>query len=184
MNSPFPDDPIDAPDEDIPTAIPSLIDAAVAAFDEDRDRSRRYLLRASALLGVKRGARSAESTRRSDRGGLLAWQLNRIVDHIETHLADKITAIDLADLIKTSVGQLFRAFKISVGVTPFHYIARRRLERACTMIRTTREPLSQVAIACGVCDQAYLCKMFRRMIGMSPSAWRREQQMSSVDDMN
>ena len=169
--------------EVIPTAIPSLIDAAVAAFDADRDTSRRYLLRASALLGVKRGARSVESTRRSDRGGLLAWQLNRIVDYIETHLADKITAMDLADLIKMSVGQLFRAFKISVGVTPFRYIARRRLDLACTMMRTTREPLSQVAIACGVCDQAYLCKMFRRMIGMSPSNWRREQQMSSADNV-
>jgi transcriptional regulator GlxA family with amidase domain len=181
MNSLLPDDLINAPNEDISTAIPSLIDAAVAAFDADRDTSRRYLLRASALLGVQRGARSAESTRRSDRGGLLAWQLNRIVDYIETHLADKITAIDLADLVKMSLGKLFRAFKISVGVTPFRYIARRRLQLACTMMRTTREPLSQVAISCGVCDQAYLCKMFRRMIGMSPSAWRREHQMSNVD---
>jgi hypothetical protein len=86
MNSPFPDNLINAPNEDIPTAIPSLIDAAVAAFDADRDTSRRYLLRASALLGVQRGARSAESTRRLDRGGLLAWQLNRIVDYIVTHL--------------------------------------------------------------------------------------------------
>jgi transcriptional regulator GlxA family with amidase domain len=152
----------------------------VAAFDADRDTSRRYLLRASALLGVKRGAHRAESTRRLEsRGRLLAWQLNRVVDYIETHLADTIVAVDLASLINVSTGQLFRAFKISVGVTPFHYIARRRLERACTMMRTTREPLSQIAIACGVCDQAYLCKMFRRMIGMSPSAWRREQQMSN-----
>jgi transcriptional regulator GlxA family with amidase domain len=179
MNSPFLDDLINAPNEDIPTAIPSLIAAAVAAFDADRDTSRRYLLRASALLGVKIGARSAESASRPDRGGLLTWQLNRIVDYIETHLADKITAMDLADLIKMSVGQLFRAFKISVGVTPFRYIARRRLERACTMMRTTRESLSQIAVACGVCDQAYLCKMFRRMIGISPSAWRREQQRAA-----
>jgi transcriptional regulator GlxA family with amidase domain len=110
---------------------------------------------------------------------LLAWQLNRIVDYIETHLADKITAMNLADLIKMSVGQLFRAFKISVGVTPFRYIARRRLELACTMMTTTRQSLSQIAAACGVCDQAYLCKMFRRMIGISPSAWRREQQRAA-----
>ena len=42
--------------EDIPAAIPSLIDAAVAAFDADRDTSRRYLLRASALLRAQCGA--------------------------------------------------------------------------------------------------------------------------------
>ena len=161
--------------EDIPAAVPSLIDAAVAAFDADRDTSRRYLLRASALLRVKCGACAhAEGARLSEsRGGLLQWQLNRVVDYIETHLAEKMKVADLADLIDVSVGQMIRAFKVSVGVPPFHYIARRRVELACTMMSTTREPLSQIAIACGLCDQAHLCKVFRRMIGMSPSTWRR-----------
>ena len=159
--------------EDVPAAIPSLIDAAVAAFDADRDSSRRYLLRASALLRLKRVARSERARRSEYRGGLAAWQLNRVVDYIEAHLADKIIALDLANLINTSVGQLFRAFKISVGVAPFHYVARRRVELACTLMRTTRQPLCQVAVACGLCDQAHLCKMFRRVIGMSPSVWRR-----------
>jgi transcriptional regulator GlxA family with amidase domain len=178
-----PSDPINSPNQDIPAAIPSLIDAALAAFDADRDNSRRYLLLASALLCVRRGARSAESARRwESRGGLLAWQLNRVVDYIETHLADTIAAVDLADLINVSNGQLFRAFKISAGVTPFRYIARRRVNLACTMMRTTREPLCQIAIACGMCDQANLCKLFRRTIGMSPSDWRREQQMSSKEN--
>jgi transcriptional regulator GlxA family with amidase domain len=175
MNSLFSDHLINAPSEDIPAAVPSLIDAAVAVFDADRDSSRRYLLRASALLRVKRGARTGANSARGSgsQGGLLAWELNRVVDYIETHLAHKITAIDLANLIDVSMGQLFRSFKISVGVTPFHYIAGRRVELACTMMRTTRETLSQVALACGLCDQAHLCKVFRRVIGMSPSAWRR-----------
>jgi transcriptional regulator GlxA family with amidase domain len=169
------DDLSNAPYEDIPTAIPSLIKAAVATFDADRDTSRRYLLRASALLCVKRVASTdAESAGQSEsRGGLLAWQLNRVIDYIEMHLADKITVIDLAGLINVSIGQLFRAFKISVGVTTSHYIARRRVELACTMIRTTGETLSRVAVACGLCDQPHLCKLFRRIVGMSPSAWRR-----------
>jgi transcriptional regulator GlxA family with amidase domain len=175
MNSRFSDDLINAPNEDIAAAIASLIDAAVATFDADRDTSRRYLLRASALLRAKRGVRTgAESAWRSEsRGGLITWQLNRVVDYIETHLADKITATDLADLIEVSLGQLFRAFKISISVTPFQYITRRRVELACTMMKTTRAPLSQLAIACGLCDQAHLCRVFRRIIGTSPSAWRR-----------
>jgi AraC family transcriptional regulator len=166
--------------DDFPTAIPSLIGAAVATFDADRDTSRRYLQRALALLNVKRGAPGVESARRSDRGGLLVWQLNGVVDYIETHLSDKISAGDLADLVSLSKGQLSRAFKISVGVPPFRYIVRRRLELACTMMRTTREPLSQVAIACGLCDQAHFSRLFRNVIGMSPSAWRRAIDLGSI----
>ena len=109
----------DASNHNIPATVPSLIDAALAAFDADRDASRRYLLCASVMLGLNRAALRAESTTRSDRGGLLAWQLKRVVDYIEAHLADRIAAVDLAALINVSTGQLFRAFKISVGVTPF-----------------------------------------------------------------
>jgi transcriptional regulator GlxA family with amidase domain len=161
--------------EDIPMAIPSLIKAAVAAFDADRDASRRYLLRASALLCVKR-ARPSEP-----QGGLLAWQLNRVLDYVELHLAEKIPVKDLADLINVSMGRLSRVFKMSVGVTPSHYIAKRRVELACTMIRTTGQPLCQVAIACGLCDQPHLCKLFRRTVGMSPSAWRRTMPDAETD---
>jgi transcriptional regulator GlxA family with amidase domain len=173
------------PYEDIPEAIPSLIEAAVAAFDADRDTSRRYLLRASALLRVRGVARPiAESTTQSEsRGGLLVWQLNRVIDYIEMHLAEKITVMDLAGLINVSMGQLFRAFKISVGVTPCHYIATRRIELACTMMRTTEQALSLVAVACGLCDQPHLCKLFRRIVGMSPSAWRRAMSAGDPTQM-
>jgi AraC family transcriptional regulator len=172
MNDPCPEEFISGSD-DVPPAIPSLIGAAVATFDADRDTSRRYLQRALALLDVRRDTPGAKSAKGSNRGGLLVWQLNGVVDYIETHLSEKIAAGDLADLANLSKGQLSKAFKISVGVPPFRYIVRRRLELACTMMRTTREPLSQVAIACGLCDQAHFSRLFRNEIGMSPSAWRR-----------
>jgi AraC family transcriptional regulator len=183
MNSGVPDDVVNALREDIPAAIPSLIDAAVAAFDADRDISRRYLLRASALLRAKRRADlGTESGRNSElRGGLMAWQLNRLVDYIETHLAEKTAAKELADLINVSVGQMFRAFKVSVGVSPFQYITRRRIELACTMMSTGGEPLSQIAVACGLCDQPHFCKVFRRVTAMSPTQWRRSMQVRSAD---
>jgi AraC family transcriptional regulator len=183
MNDAFLDDPLNAPNQNMPSAIPSLIAAAVAAFDADRDTSRRYLLRASAFLRVELATRAGcEGARRSDsRGGLLAWQVKRVVDYIETHLAEKITAARLADLIKVSTGQLFRAFKISVGVTPFKFLAWRRVELACSMMMTKQAPLAQIAVACGLCDQAHLCKVFRRLTGMSPSAWCRAMRALDPD---
>ena len=116
---------------------------------------------------VIRGGRSRS------RGGLLAWKLKLLVDYIEAHLGDKITARVLASRIDVSVGQLFRAFKASVGVSPLRYVATRRVELVCTMLITTREPICQVALVCGFSEQAHLCKVFRRTTGMSPSAWRR-----------
>ena len=184
MSTFLPDDMLNAQSEDIPAAIPSLIDAAVAVFDADRDISRRYLLRASALLRIKRKSRtSVEINRRSEpRGGLMAWQLNRLVGHIEAHLAEKMTAKEISDLIDVSAGQMFRAFKVSAGISPFQYIARRRVELACTLMRTTQEPLAQIAVGCGLCDQSHFCRVFRRITCMSPSDWRRSSRARGAVD--
>lgn len=164
-----------APCEPLSVAISTLIEGAVAAFDADRDTSRRYLLRASALLRAKRAGHADRPSDREGRGrgGFAAWQLNRVIDHIESHLTEKITGRELAGLVDVSVGQLFRAFKVSVGVPPFRYIAQRRVELACRIMKTTDEPLSQVAMACGLCDQSHFCRVFRRATGLSPAAWRR-----------
>lgn len=160
----------------VPAAISSLIDGAVAAFDTDRMMSRWYLLRASAILRAREvAARHALEAARDDsaRSGLAAWQVNRVMDYIEQHLSDKLSGRQLASLVDISVGQLFRAFKVSIGVPPFHYIASRRIELACTLLKTTSEPLSQIALASGLCDQAHLCRTFRRVLGITPAAWRR-----------
>jgi AraC family transcriptional regulator len=159
----------------LPGAISVLIESAIDAFDADRDTSRRYLLRASAILRAQYAADSDSKQGQETQppGGLAMWQVNRVVDYIEEHLGEKITARDLAELVNISVGQMFRAFKVSVGASPFRYIARRRMEFACALLKMTREPLAQVAIASGLCDQSHLCRVVRRMTGMSPAKWRR-----------
>jgi AraC family transcriptional regulator len=155
--------------------ISSLIHGAVAAFDADRDASRRYLLRASAILRATQMARLEPAMTRNEicRGGLAAWQATRVGDYIEQHLADRFTGRDLANLVNISVGQLFRAFKTSFGVPPFRYIVTRRVEYACFLLQTTREPISQIAVAAGLCDQSHFCRLFRRVMGTTPAAWRR-----------
>lgn len=161
--------------ESIPAVISSLIEGAVAAFDTDRAASRRDLLRAAAILRARASHMEQSHHEVQRRGGLVRWQMNRIIDYVEEHIAERITGEDLANLINVSIGQLFRAFKASVGVPPLHYIVARRLELACSLLRATREPLSQVALASGFCDQSHLCRVFRRVFGTSPNAWRRTQ---------
>jgi AraC family transcriptional regulator len=153
--------------------VSTLIDGAVSTFDADRNASRRYLLRAAAIL--KASAPDAAKIRRDARrrGGLAQWQLNRVVDYIEQHLPDRITGEHLAGQIGVSIGQLFRAFKASVGMPPLQYVASRRLELASSLLTATRDPMSQIALTAGFCDQSHLCRVFKRAVGVTPSAWRR-----------
>jgi AraC-like DNA-binding protein len=163
--------------ETLPECVPAmatLIAGAVATFDADRNAARRYLMRASAILQACAAHEPENGREARSRGGLAGWQLNRLVDYIEQHLAERITGEDLAGLIDVSIGQLFRAFKASVGIPPLQYVASRRLEFVCLLLRTSRESLSQIAVTAGFYDQSHLCRVFRRVLGVTPAAWRRE----------
>ena len=43
-------------------------------------------------------------------------------------------------------------------------------------------PLSQVALECGMCDQPHFCRVFRRIIGINPKAWRRQFPVGPAPD--
>ena len=47
---------------------------------------------------------------------------------------------------------------------------------------TSRLRLSQVALECGMCDQAHLSRAFRRIVGINPNAWRRQFVMDPAPD--
>ena len=124
-------------------------------------------------------AASAAGVRQS---GLARWQSRAAIEYINANLASKLTLAEIAKVVRLSNSHFSRAFKISQGVSPWTYIIMTRVERANRMIRATREPLSQIASACGFADQAHLCKAFRRWVGVSPGIWRRAHlAVCSVD---
>lgn len=79
----------------------------------------------------------------------------------------------VAEQVALSVSYFSRAFKETFGTTPHMHMLRLRLDRAQQLMLTTEDPLSQIALACGLADQAHLSKLFRRVVGETPSAWRR-----------
>ena len=105
--------------------------------------------------------------------GLARWQSRAAIEYINAHLASKLTVAEIAKVVCLYKSHFSRAFKVSHGVSPWAYIIMARVERANRMIRATREPLSQIASACGFADQAHLCRAFRRWVGVSPGIWRR-----------
>jgi len=107
------------------------------------------------------------------RGGLAPWQRRKIERYVREHLERPVQIEELAEHIPLSVSHFCRAFKETFRNTPHAYLVRLRLESAQEMMLATDEPLSQIALASGFADQAHLSKQFRRVIGETPSAWRR-----------
>lgn len=126
-----------------------------------------------ALEFVRRIASSAGGNPADGRGGLAPWQKRKIDRYLRDNLEHSIRMDELANEVRLSVSHFCRAFKKSFGETPHAHVVRLRLELAQRLMLTTDDPLGQIALSCGLADQAHLSKLFRRTFHDTPNAWRR-----------
>lgn len=148
-----------------------LLNEANATLRSDQAFARTCVARALDLLHKDPAPASVSSA--DPHGGLAGWQIRHAVEYIEAHLESSIRIKDLAALSRLSASHFSRAFKKSFGQAPMTYVTGQRVLLAKRLLLTTEESMSQIALACGMCDQAHLTRVFRRLVGDSPMAWRR-----------
>ena len=166
-------------------ALVRLLAAATATFDSDRDRAKACVQQAEELLRLSMERAGHLRSECSSRGGLALWQAKRVAAYIDSNISLSFRVSDLAGIVQLSISHFSRAFKESFGETPLAYVKVRRMRHAQRIMLSTRETLSQIALDCGMCDQAHFTRVFRKIVGISPSLWRRQLQseLMIADDM-
>jgi AraC family transcriptional regulator len=106
-------------------------------------------------------------------GGLAPWQVRRAKEIFCAKLDGSVSLKEVARECGLSVSYFSRAFRRSVGVPPHSWLLQHRIEVAKEKLRDRQLSVSQVALACGFADQSHLTRVFSRMLGLSPAAWRR-----------
>lgn len=158
-----PSRPVPASGADLARLLPEVFDDP----DGDLDQERSSL---SSTLGFMDGDATAVGP---PRPGLARWQARKIEALIEANLETGLRVTKLADSIELSRTHFTRAFKEHFGCCPQRYILERRISRAQRLMLAGDCRLCDVAQACGFSDQAHLSRIFLRLAGATPNAWRR-----------
>jgi AraC family transcriptional regulator len=107
-------------------------------------------------------------------------RINRVIDHIDAHLGDDLTLTSLADVACFSRFHFHRIFSAMVGETVADYLKRIRLQAAASRLASNlRDPVTDIALACGFSSPSVFARAFRDRFGVSASAWRARGQAAS-----
>lgn len=100
--------------------------------------------------------------------------LRRAKDRIDRNYAEPISIPALAQSAGYSREHFIRAFTDAYGQTPGRYRTRRRIERACELLRSANLTVTEICHTVGFTSLGAFSARFREVTGMSPSRYRQE----------
>lgn len=95
---------------------------------------------------------------------------------IEDHrMQDRFSETGLAHRCGLSASQLARLFRTAMGVSPFHYYERRRMELARHALQDSTLPVKEISFDLGFSLPSHFSRWFAERAGMPPGAWRKNR---------
>lgn len=95
-------------------------------------------------------------------------RVERAVEFIHANLSQALSLVQIASEADLNTSQFCNVFKNVMGLTPYQYVLRQRVERALALLKETTLPVSEIALQTGFADQSHLTRMLRRHQGVTP----------------
>ncbi len=98
--------------------------------------------------------------------------VKRAIVFLGEHATDPISRWQLAEAVNVSEDYLTRIFRKEIGLSPWDYLNRQRIHLATILLKQSTLTINEVASQTGFQDQAYFCRVFRKIKGMAPTKVR------------
>ena len=142
-------------------------------FRSQRAPTQSYLESLASVIAIHVAANYDRRDGRSSAfSGLAPHKLQRVLDHIEQHLAEAIHVRDLAQVVHMSPYHFARMFKQATGQPPHVYITAQRMDQAKNLLGNSELSLVQVASSVGYQTQAHFTGVFHKHVGITPRTFR------------
>ena len=170
---------VGAPTHDRAGWISQFIRFALAEAAEKHAGSESVLTKLSELLFIDVVRRYLDALP-PEHGGWLAGLrdplIGKVMSLMHARPAHDWVIDELAREAGTSRSVLAERFAKLLGIPPMHYLAKWRMQIASELLRSGKANLATIAADVGYESEASFSRAFKKLIGVSPSAWRRREQ--------
>ncbi len=113
---------------------------------------------------------------RADGGdiGDAVQRLQRVMQVVRADLTHPWTVRELATAANLSQAQLFRRFRQRMGTTPVDWLRHERINAAKPLLVVSDEQVGRIAARCGYPDPFHFARDFKKLVGVTPSEFRRQ----------
>ena len=99
------------------------------------------------------------------------WNVQHVIRYIEQHYAEPISLDEICQKFYISKNQLIRLFGRHTGYTPYEYIKRHRLMKACELLQTSDKSVQEVSALTGFSTPSHFIAQFKKQYGLTPHAY-------------
>lgn len=100
------------------------------------------------------------------------WTIRRVIDYIGRNYAEAFSLDFFVGRCAMNTSDFSRRFKDEAGCPLFEFINRRRIDRACQLLKYTELPVIDIAQTVGYNNLSFFNRYFQRIMDDSPRSWR------------
>ncbi len=132
----------------------------------------RYIAQSQEFASRVHALLSGDDILPADTGALV----KKAILYLNKHAGSQISRWKLADFVHVSEDYLTRIFHKELGLSPWEYLTRYRIFLASQMLLHTNCTVYETAEKCGFQDQAYFCRVFKKITGVPPGKFRSKPE--------
>jgi AraC family transcriptional regulator, arabinose operon regulatory protein len=106
--------------------------------------------------------------------------VHETLDYLRLHLDRRLTLDDMAEHSQLSKSHFLRLFKEQTGYSPVDYFIHLKVQHACTLLSVTNQTVREISLAVGYDDPYYFSRIFKKIVGVSPSKYRESPATDSL----
>lgn len=106
--------------------------------------------------------------------------VRRCVTYIEFHYAEYLSLQALSDEMHLNASYLSAQFKKETGHTVTEYISYTRIKHALPLLAQSSRSIEDIAATCGFDDMNYFARVFRKIMNMSPTVYRKQARVLKI----
>lgn len=97
----------------------------------------------------------------------------QIKEYINEHYSEKLDLTDIAQEFSFNYHYISSYFNQHISEGFSGYLNTIRIEKSCALLRESKMAISDISAAVGYSDHGYYCRIFRKLMGQTPSQYRR-----------